>query len=491
METALQALSGQAPESDVSKNARAELSALTQDAGANKGDGFMRSLDSGMRGAADTMSFGFADELSALGNSTVDAMRGKPGQYDRRLFQERVNQEIRDQNDPVASNVGRVAGALTGGIGLAKQGLTLMGRGLPAIPAAMAEGGLYGGAYGFGSGEGGLADRGVEAAKGAGVGALTGGVVQGLGGAIANRLASRAASRTQPAAPAVDDLASQSRALYDASKSAGVTIKVPAFQRVAAHARYAAGNVNRDLRPNTAGILDDIKKLSGKPVTLEQLDELRQVVGQSMKRAQPQDIRTLERIKTVLDNFADNAKPGDITGDIRGFDYIKEARKLWARKSKAELLEKIMSDADLDTSKYTQSGMVNSIVSKFRTLAKNQKQMKMFSTEEQALIRQIVKGGKSERVLRLIGKLAPRGVVSAGMGAGVIGSLIPGGAFIVPAIGSGAAAAADNAALAGVKTLQDAVARGFVARPQIPNFQVPFIGGPGTLGAATSNQLQR
>ncbi len=170
------------PESPQSQGARSQLSGITQSFGQDKGDSAFRSVDSFMRGAADTATFGMADEIAAMGNAMGDAVMGTPGQYDRRLRQERIAQELRDQRDPVASNVGRVAGAVGSGIGMARGGLTMTGNlaadaGLGGrMLAGAGDGAAMGGAYGFGSGEG-VGDRLTDAAGGAVAGGLIGGAV--------------------------------------------------------------------------------------------------------------------------------------------------------------------------------------------------------------------------------------------------------------------------------------------------------------------------
>lgn len=157
----------------------AEASKITQ--GFEQGGGALRDVDSFVRGAADMASLGFADEISALGNATVDAMTGTPNNYDRRLRQERIQQKIRDRDDPLASNAGRLAGAVGSGVGLARSGLSLTanaanaGHGLARTALASgAEGAALGGLHGFGSGEGGLANRLGQAKSGAAAGAVLG-----------------------------------------------------------------------------------------------------------------------------------------------------------------------------------------------------------------------------------------------------------------------------------------------------------------------------
>lgn len=65
--------------------------------------------------------------------------------------------------------------------------------------------------------------------------------------------------------------------------------------------------------------------------------------------------------------------------------------------------------------------------------------MRRFSKDEQAAIRKVAEGGAVENGLRLLGKLAPTGIVSTGIG-GSIGFAIggPAGAVAVPAAGAAA-----------------------------------------------------
>lgn len=189
-----------------------EQLAKTQDDFFNKNDGALRNADSFVRGAADTVSFGTADEAAALGArynpldpenyssvsraaetlSNLNPITNVINQAKQfiapdedmqgKLREERAFQTQRDAMDPAASTTGRVAGALLGAGGLLKAKAPFMAA-LPAEASLTAKtaqgvkaGALYSGLYGAGSGDD-LEGRATEAATGALTGALVGGVI--------------------------------------------------------------------------------------------------------------------------------------------------------------------------------------------------------------------------------------------------------------------------------------------------------------------------
>ncbi len=134
--------------------------------------------ESMLKSFSDVGTSGFADEIVA----GMDAAARKAG-GDKRKFSELYNHAVEilrrqkeqsDEEHPVASTVGGIAGGLATAVvpgGSVVKGATLLqkaGRGVAA-------GAAYGGAYGAGSGEG-IEGRLTGAAKGARIGALTGGV---------------------------------------------------------------------------------------------------------------------------------------------------------------------------------------------------------------------------------------------------------------------------------------------------------------------------
>lgn len=139
-------------------------------------DSFMGKVDSAVRGAADTLSLGFADEIAAgLGTGF-----GMLGDYDAELARQRGIDKA-DAEDRFGYRLGgQVSGGLASGAGLVKAGLSpaaaaiQSGWRLPGVALASgAEGALLSGAYGFGSGEG-LDDRLGQAGTNAAVGGVLG-----------------------------------------------------------------------------------------------------------------------------------------------------------------------------------------------------------------------------------------------------------------------------------------------------------------------------
>lgn len=127
------------------------------------GGGAMETADAVVRGAADTVTLGLADEIAALAGTVTNPDSTLRENLDRERATDRFDTE---------NNFGaRLTGQLVGGAALPL--------GAARTPVALARtGAAYGGAYGFGSGEG-MGDR-VTGALG---GAAAGGALAGLVGA--------------------------------------------------------------------------------------------------------------------------------------------------------------------------------------------------------------------------------------------------------------------------------------------------------------------
>ena len=138
--------------------------------------------------------FGFSDELAGIAGGVGSAVSGEgfgPG-YSRSVEAARKRLEDYRAANPVLSTLGEVAGGVATGGGLAKGGLTLVGRAGGSLLgkrglAAMAEGAGYGGLYGAGTGTD-AQDRLEKAGTGALVGAVAGPVMEGVGSLVSKVL---------------------------------------------------------------------------------------------------------------------------------------------------------------------------------------------------------------------------------------------------------------------------------------------------------------
>lgn len=216
------------------------------DARSEMGKGFGRQLDAGVRGAADTLTFGLADEISAGLDTIIPLNPGRRSIWDSSIgdaFRHNVAIE-RGIDDADAQDVGgaRLAGQVAGGFagvgGLARTGTGIAaragmaGRGLlPATARGTAAGVGYGAAYGYGSGEGNALQRADDAAVGAGVGALGGAIAPAAGRYVVR--------------PAANALAAPLRALGRGAGAVGERMGVPG-----ASALRAASTIN----PLAAGV---------------------------------------------------------------------------------------------------------------------------------------------------------------------------------------------------------------------------------------------
>lgn len=127
-------------------------------------------LSSAASGAADTMTFGFGDELASVPASMLS---GVP--QDQVLREMRTNQKDARADNPKSYMAGQLGGAVAQG--LATRGASFMPNAISLggkVLGGALTGAAYGGVYGAGSGEG-LQDRGIEAVKGALIGGATGG----------------------------------------------------------------------------------------------------------------------------------------------------------------------------------------------------------------------------------------------------------------------------------------------------------------------------
>jgi sugar/nucleoside kinase (ribokinase family) len=191
--------------------------------------------------------------------------------------------------------------------------------------------------------------------------------------------------------------------------------------------------------PSTSAALEHIGEHEG-PLTIKQLETYRKVAkaAESASVANPADMRMAGKMVDWIDDYMDNLGANDIVkGNAKeAVTALGEARDAWSRYRKADTIDSLIDRAQVRSGQFSGSGLENALRTEFRQLALNKKKMGGFTAEEQAAIRKVAMGGPMDNVMRMAGKLAPTGAVSAAIsGAGGFMAGGPIGAMAVPAAG--------------------------------------------------------
>jgi len=251
--------------------------------------------------------------------------------------------------------------------------------------------------------------------------------------------------RKATGAPSTEQLISESKNLYDKANQAGIRFDTNKFADQMFH-------VSQELRdegfhPKTqvgiANVLEEMTNVE-RPKDFRELQAIRKMIQGQQKSADPDTRRLASILKDDFDNYLLNAPQDHITtGNPEGMQHWAEARNSYSRLKKSEIFDDMLQNAELDKSKFTQSGSENSLAQQLRQLAKNDKKMRTFTPEEQQAIKDAAKGGTVQNMLKFYGRFAPTGPVSSifSGGATVYEPLI-GVPFTAGAVGSRAAATA-------------------------------------------------
>lgn len=213
-------------------------------------------------------------------------------------------------------------------------------------------------------------------------------------------------------------------------EQSGIELKNDAFAK-------SMGDLAKNLRsegytpkayPKIAGAIEELTS-TAQPKDWTELQALRKMIKAGQKSVDPEERRLASILLDEYDNYLLKVPATDIAaGDVKAAGKVwEEARNAYSRMKKAEVFEDMLAEAQLDRSKFTQSGEENSLAKQLRQLAKNDKRMRLFTAEERKAIEQAAKGGTTQNLLKFFGRFAPTGPVSG---------LFTGGATVMaPAVG--------------------------------------------------------
>lgn len=252
-------------------------------------------------------------------------------------------------------------------------------------------------------------------------------------------------------APSIDEMKAAATELYKTVDNAGVTISSESASKAYDTILRAAESqgLRKKLTPDSYAAIkelaNDIKKGD---LTLQKAEELRRVIQQAQGALKPADKGMATRILRQWDEYIENLKPSDVVGGKNPdevIQYLKQARELWSRSRKTEVIEEMIRKARENAAGQTgMSGLSHALRTQFLQLVRNEKRFKMFTPDEQAAIRLVARGDSIERFARLLGKFAvknPWDLAGGLASGGALGYLMGGagsagtGAIAVPVIG--------------------------------------------------------
>lgn len=209
---------------------------------------------------------------------------------------------------------------------------------------------------------------------------------------------------------------------YDVLDQMGFRFKTPEFvadmKNVTANLR-AEGYTSTGF-PKITGAVNELTS-STQPKNWTELQALRKIIRGAQKSTDPDEKRLGSILLDGFDNYLMKVDQTKIeVGDSKVLSKTwAEARDAYSKMKKSEIFTDMLEEAKLDKSKFTQSGAENSMATQLRQLAKNDKRMAMFTSEERDAIRKAAEGDNAQYLLKFFGKFAPTGVITGGVTGGI------------------------------------------------------------------------
>jgi hypothetical protein len=223
-------------------------------------------------------------------------------------------------------------------------------------------------------------------------------------------------------APSMDELREIGKAAYQTADDSGLVIHPGSFKnfvgRIEGITKQAG--IDKDIHPKAFAAVRRMKEAaeSGDPIALKDFEILRRVVGGARGSIEADERRIGQLISGELDDYI--ARLGDadiIAGDRKtAAEALNLARDVWTRLSKGNVIQDAVEKAGVRAGQFSGSGFENALRTQFRQIAMNPKRMRGFSPDEQEAIKKVAMGGPMDNAFRMLGKLAPTGIVSATLG---------------------------------------------------------------------------
>lgn len=382
----------------------------------SKPDTFDTISDQGLQGAT----FGLGNRAQAgLAALVSSGINGKPISENYKTARDVGSQRLATemQESPLTSIASNLAGGLaTGGLAAGTKAGAAVTNSLRSgnLPARIAKGALAGSASGaaYGGGTAAYEKTGEGARSGAISGGLVGGAIPGVGAALSsaveggkNALAgafSRSPQALNDAGGAIKSIASDA---YQKMRDAGATLNRSGISKITYSVGKSlsdSGLMNKSLHGDTLSVVSDLNKdAQAGSLTLEKLDQYRQLLGQVVRKnttkidgANPDAFKATKAI-AAIDNAVDTLGAKHLSsGGTGAIQALDEARAAWSKYSKFDRISGIIENAAGNSTKIKQG---------LQTFLKNDKNTRGFSGDELSALQDAANNSNGERLQKFIG----------------------------------------------------------------------------------------
>ena len=196
-------------------------------------------------------------------------------------------------------------------------------------------------------------------------------------------------------APSTADLKGEGGTLFEDAKASGATIPKHAMQsfRGKLHAKMAGEGIDKVLHPKVTRMVTMVDELEN-GADVQQMMNMRRHFQEAAKSTDPSERRLAKTAMDMADDFM-STEAGPTAGKLG------EARKLWSRMRKSELIEETIKKAHSRA-----AGVEAGLRNEFSTLLRNNRKMRGFSKAERAAVEAVSKGNVTQNTLRRLGGLS-------------------------------------------------------------------------------------
>lgn len=379
-------------------------------------------LAGGTRALTRGLTAGLSDYVDAGARYALGKISGDGGSYNDALKAQRADVTAFRESNPVAAYGNEIAGGIASPVfknasSVADEAVNAATRFSPKLAQSIAENGAgrflaygargaaSGGIAGLGNaeGQGGGIPTFGDAAKSTSIG-TAGGAFMGAAIPAAAQGISSLIGKTSEAiakqAPAMtrEQIQQASRAAYKASEEAGVVVKPEAFTAFVNSLPYKLEGFHPKVAEKTNAVLKALEEsaATGQPVTLQTLDQLRQVASGAAKTMDRNEVRLISSIVEHMDDFIDDLGPDRlITGNAdKAVSALKEARGLWRTNAKLRNIDDIVEIGETLNDP-------NWVKNQFRAIVRKPRLFNQYTEDERAIIKNIARTGIMEGLAKM------------------------------------------------------------------------------------------